>query len=337
MHPIHRVFPGTLLLLTMVLGPETVAEDKVSGSNSQQSSPNWRWQQQADQSLALVGPRGTVWRLNYAKDQVKVFFDPLGTVQGHSLTWNGPSDHRWHHGLWFSWKMINGVNYWEFDPTGKPRGTTELGDVQVTCPAKSGEVRDRATVVLHFIYHPAGAHPAVMKEKVTLTIELPRPDGSYRIDWHQRSTALVDVELNRTPPPGRPGGVAHGGYGGLSYRGARQLTEVTMTDSQGRTNMAVHRQTARWLDASGMLDGQAAGVTLLDHPSNPRHPTPWFIVRTPKPGHPFWYTNPALLCWEPLALSKGQTLELRYQILVHEGLCDRDWLDSQWKTFAQPN
>jgi len=308
--------------------------DEAPGPDSRQPAPVWQWQYQAAKSLALTGPQGIVWRLNFAKDQDKVFFDPLGTVHGQSLTWNGPSDHPWHHGLWFSWKMINGVNYWEFDASGKPAGTTELIDAQVTCPGQTDRPRDHATVVLHFAYHPAGPRPAVMKETVTLTIEPPRPDGSYRIDWHQRSTALVDVQLDRTPPPGRPGGVAYGGYGGLSYRGAQQLTHVTMTDSQGRTNLAVHRQRARWLDASGLVDGQAAGVALLDHPSNPRHPTPWFIVRTPKPGHPFWYTNPALLCWKPLTLAAGKTLELRYRIVVHEGRCDRVWLDDQWQTFG---
>ncbi|MCA9182848.1 MAG: PmoA family protein, partial [Planctomycetales bacterium] len=88
-------------------------------SHAAQREAAWKWQYREGESLSLVGAEGTVWRLNIAKSQPKVYFDPLGTVAGKSLTWNAPDDHAWHHGLWFSWKTINDVNYWEFDSTGK--------------------------------------------------------------------------------------------------------------------------------------------------------------------------------------------------------------------------
>jgi hypothetical protein len=282
------------------------------------------------ESLALVGGKGAVWQLNFAKSQPKVYFDPLGTVAGKSLTWNAPADHAWHHGLWFSWKTINDVNYWEFDGTGKPAGTTELVDVVIDTSRE-----DERLVTLKFVYHPAGDDRNVMSEAVKLRMELPRTDGSYRIDWQQLSTALVDLQLDRTPPPGRPGGVAHGGYGGLSYRGARNLENVVMIDSEGRQDMQTHREPARWLDATGTVDGESAGLAIFDHPKNPRHPTPWFVVRDRTPLGPFWYTNPALLCWEPYGMKSGETLELNYRILVHEGKMDVESLEAEWKSFAE--
>ncbi len=313
------------LLIAMTVAMGVITYDVASA----EPDAKLRWQHEPGQLLALHGPQGIIWRLNFAKDQAKVFFDPLGTVDGRTLTWNAPPDHAWHYGLWFSWKTINGVNYWELDKTGEPEGITELQSVKTT-----HDDQDGANVVLTFRYHPANETKSVMNETVTLKIEPPRADGSYRIDWRQRSTAQVDVELNRTPPPGRPGGLGHGGYGGLSYRGARDLAEVVITDSQGRTDMEVHRQTARWLDASGTVDGEPAGVTIFDHPANPRHPTPWFIVQSQLNHGPFWYTNPALLCWEPMHLAAGETLELRYRILVHEGLVDQTKMDTEWKQFA---
>ena len=290
----------------------------------------WQWKHDEGKSLALVGANGVVWQLNFDKELTKVRFDPLGTPEGKSLTWDQPPDHKWHHGLWFSWHTINGINYWEHDrTTGKPAGTTELRKVEVTRANQQG-----AVVILRFAYHPANVDRVIMDEVVTLRIETPRADGSYRIDWEQNTTARVNVTLNRTPPPGQPNGKGHGGYGGLSYRGAKALANVKIIDSKGREDMKTHRQTARWMDVSGTLDGKPAGVTIFDHPSNPRHATPWFIVKVKKKHGPFTYINPALLCWKPLVLPKGRTLRLNYRVLLHRGRGDQATLDAEYQRFA---
>ncbi len=233
--------------------------------------------------------------------------------------------------MWFSWKNINDVNYWEFDAkTGKPAGTTAIRDVQVTCSDQ-----DSMTVVMQLAYHPADdASAVVMDEKVTLRIETPRADGSYRIDWRQQTTARVDVDLDRTPPPGLPGGKSWGGYGGLSFRGAKELANVVFTDSHGRTDMSVQRKTANWLDTSGTLHGKPVGITFFDHPTNPRHPTIWYIVKSQLPHGPFTYMNPAVLHDEPLKLKKGRTLQLAYRVLVHAGNAELQALEAEYSRFA---
>ncbi len=67
-----------------------------------------------------------------AKDLPHFYFDPLCTGQGLPVGWLSPPDHRWHYGLWFSWKTINKVNYWEI-PAGKqyPVGRTIIDSATV--------------------------------------------------------------------------------------------------------------------------------------------------------------------------------------------------------------
>ena len=73
---------------------------------------------QTETSLELSHGDKTVWRLIYDKTQNKSYFHPLATVDGTVLTALRPADHVWHYGVWFSWKFIDGLNYWEEDPDG---------------------------------------------------------------------------------------------------------------------------------------------------------------------------------------------------------------------------
>jgi hypothetical protein len=299
-------------------------------------APKYRWEHVAGESLALVGPWGLVWRLNFGPGLTKPHFDPLQTADGRSLTWVSPEDHPWHYGLWHSWKLIDGVNYWEVDrKTRRADGTTRLVEAKV----ERLDVKAGARVVLRLAYHPAAQPDAtVMEDTITLDMRLPREDGSYLIEWEQVSRARRSVVLDRTPPPGQPDGKGFGGYAGLSLRGSRFLTDVVITNSEGRTNAAAHRQPARWAALAGRIDGRPAGFALFDHPANPRYPTPWFFVwqapTAKRPPAPFWYLNAALLCDRPLTLTPDQPLVLRYRMRVDSQSPSADELEAEARQFA---
>jgi len=273
------------------------------------SGATWEYVAEPDRSLALAGPEGLLWRLNFSKELPHACFDPVRTPDGRDLTWVATKDHRWHLGLWFAWKYINGVNYWEYAKGGKlPVGRTLIGKVEIL------ETGDRqARVRIDRTLHPREGAEPVARETVWLRIERPRPDGAYAIDWRQRTEALVDLELGRSS-----------GYGGLSFRVAPTWTQPRFLNSEGAEGLkAAHLAPARWLDLSGSCEGSPLGLAILDHPSNPRHPTPWFLVEKTLGGEketwPFYYSNAALLGKEPLALKAGERLDLFYRILVHPG------------------
>jgi hypothetical protein len=289
------------------------------------SAPKWTWHKDANRSVELRGASGTSARFLANPAPADPHFDILATADGRNLVWVGPPDHPWHYGHWFSWKTINGVNFWETNrKTGKSKGiATVLNPAIEIAPDQSA-----ATIRYRRKYRlDPGAAP-VMTDQFTVVIRPPNNKSlGPQADWTITTTALADVELGRTPPPGEPGSKPYGGYGGLSWRGAKARENVRFLDSEGRTGMAMHRQHARWADATGTLAGKPVGLAIFDHPSNPGHPVSWFIVATPK--QPFWHLNPALLQPKPLRLAKGKSFTHRYRVLVHGTALEPKALDKQ--------
>ena len=140
--------------------------------------------------------------------------------------------------------------------------------------------------------------------------------------------------LNRTPLPGEPGGQSWGGYSGMSVRLAKETAGWRITDSEGRSGMECHGQPARWVGCEFVQTGanREAGIAILDHPKNLRHPAPSFIVL--QEDIPFVFYSPALLFKESYTLLPGERLPLKYRILIYPGRAGKGHLDAEWKNYA---
>jgi hypothetical protein len=283
--------------------------------------PAWK---QTDHSLALMRGPAVVWQFNYKKEEGKPYFHPLTVAGSSALTDLRPADHPWHRGLWFSWKYINGVLYWEEGrTTGKSPGETELVAAKATArPDHSAHFE------LALSYHPPGK-PAVLTEKRTLEVSPPAPDGGYFIDWLSVfSAGDADVLLDRTPIPGQPGGVAYGGYAGLALRLAPALRGWQFADSEGPVNKTWKE--ARWMSFGGATGkGTSAAIIVLDHPESFRHPTPWHLANS------LPYFSPAVLYREPYTLPARKSILLKYRILFQPRPVDRDVAERQWQQFSK--
>ena len=314
-----------LLLLTGCHSVSFDTTEQQQPATLQKADYSWR---QTDTSLALLNHGQVVWQSNYER-QGKPCFHPIALTDSTELTWLCPPDHPWHRGLWFSWKYINGLNYWEEDhKTGLSQGRTEVVAVKAL-PARDYSARIEMTLS----YHPPD-EPAVLTEKRLIVISAPDKNGLYRIDWYSIFTAGdKDVLLNRTPIKGEKGGVNWGGYAGLSVRLAKTIGNWKVIDSQDTKGLQVHGKKARWMDFSGeTAAGKAAGIAIFDNPDNPRHPSPWFVIMNEKV--PFGYFSPAILLNEPYTLPAGKKLTLRYHILIHPGRGDRKMLENEWKILS---
>jgi hypothetical protein len=290
----------------------------------------WRWEKQDDVSLALVGLGGPVWLFRYDQALDIPYFHPLNTVDGRTLTADRPPDHIWHHGLWFSWKFINKVNYWEVDPkTGRPAGRTSWTNVQVTA-------RDdhSARIAMDLAYRPLGEEVPVLTEKRAIGISAPDTEGVYAIDWTGIFTAERAVVLDRTPLPGEPDGQVWGGYAGLSLRLAGNLDGRQVMTSEGPVGeMTDDRYRGRHtaVEYSGLLDGQSSGTAICDFPGNPKSPTPWYVIKSAEMS----FFTPAVLCYEPITLRPGERITLRYRVLVHPGRWDAARLRREHDRFVR--
>jgi hypothetical protein len=293
----------------------------VSGS----TTPEWRWQQQGS-SAALSTGDVVLWKFNYGNDYGKPFFHPLATADGRVLTNNAPQDHPWHHGLWFSWKYINGVNYWENNGvTGKPDGTTTWSDVDVET---HHDYSARITMALEY-RGPTDDKP-LLTEQRSMDISPPQRDGGYTIDWASDFTAAKRVKLDRSPFTPE----SAGGYAGLSVRFAAAMEDRQAVARGGplefnRGNRYRGHQVA--VDYSGRVDGELVGLAFLDHPENVRHPTAWYLLRHPAIG----YMNAAVLHDDALVLDAGQTLFLRYRLVVHRDRWSPEQLQAVYRRYEQ--
>jgi type 1 glutamine amidotransferase len=277
-------------------------------------APGFAWKREAG-SIALLQTGKVVWQFNYGANAAKPSFHPLAPPGCPVLTAYRPADHPWHRGLWFSWKYINGTNYWEEDAkTGLSQGRTEWREPRIETRADFS-----ARLVMDLSYRPADGTPVLTEHRI---IEVAAPDagGTLRQDWDMSFRAGdKDVVLDRTHLPGDPGGgQAWGGYAGLGIRFARPLDEVRAITAAGTQAEFVdgrYRGKSLAMDYSGVLDGHEVGIAILDDPANLNSPTPWYAVKDDVMS----YLSPALLTYGPVTLKPGQTLRLRYRLFAHPG------------------
>ena len=305
----------------LVLVVAAAGEDKSGGGGKQgaeQVEFSWR---KTETSVALLQGGQVVWRHVHDRKVGKPYMR-FGLIDGTELTrpWPIPqkypkSDHTWHRAMWWSWKAIDGVNYWE----KHQRGTDP---VQVTVTANNDH---SARIAMTISYHQPDKPPVVTEERV---IEVSAPDavGSYLITWQATFTPAgkKDVVFNRNS------------YGGFALRLAAECcgnpaagkAGWTFLDSEKRTNKSNGR-TARWVAYSGAApNGRTACVAVFDHPDNERHPSFWQTR-----GH-YPYLNPSFTCKKDYTLAAGKKLVLKYGVLVRQGPADTKTIERAWKRFA---
>jgi len=272
-----------------------------------------QWQRGPD-SIALLQDGKPVWQFNFAATLSKPYFHPVGLPGGSDLTWLSPKDHPHHFALFFSWKYLNHVNYWE-EPAGVPEGATRWANVRIETR------RDYSAMIrLYLRYRPCDGTVDVLTEKRTVEISRPGAGGGYFMDWDMEFTAGgEEVVLDRTPPETAPDGNARGGYAGLSVRLAREWANPVVTATAPLGALANHRYgfAASAAEFSGVIDGGEAGIAFFDHPLNPRHPSRWYAIVDG--SVPFWYLNASLLQLESYTLRAHEAFRLRYRVFVHPG------------------
>ena len=165
----------------------------------------------------------------------------------------------------------------------------------------------------------------MVREKRIVSVGAPDRRGVYLVEWQATFTpAEKDVVFNRNS------------YGGFALRGAAEFSADPkkgqpgwqFLDSEGRDNF--NGKTARWAVHHGKAqNGNPAAIAIFDHPDNPRHPTPWQMRRN------YPYLNPSFTCKEDFKLPAGESLTLRYGVLVHDGKITADEIDRRWEAFAK--
>jgi hypothetical protein len=259
---------------------------------------------------------------HYAAQWDKPFLHPIRTASGDVVTRRWPvekntgeiEDHAWHRGLWWSHGDVSGADFWrELGPsktgrlavTGKPR--TVSNRLEVDCDFIAAGGKRIGSVLQQFVF---GSKDGLNWVDVTITI---RADAGEAV-------TLGDTE-----------------DGGLGFRYSDDFREAQgaalRNDAGLQGTKAIWGKRSKWVDYSTKRDGKRIGVAILDHPSNPRHPTYWhargYGLNAANPFGVRDFTGDKSQNGK-MEIPKGGTLRLRYRVAIHEGGDPA----ALWKAFA---
>jgi hypothetical protein len=284
------------------------------------------WRNVEHESVTALDANGhLMFELRYGPTEDEPAIHPVGLPGAAALTRDRPSDHPWHHGLWFAWKYIDGINYWEHGPDGRPVGRTTWGEpkfdiypdgsARVSLELSYGHAEPRTPL------SESGTEPdARLRESRELTIHPPANDGTWAMDWESSFRAVsAAVTLDRTPMLGEPDGVFYGGYAGLSLR-LVQLIDRQVTTIEGTVPFSSNSRAqphGNALDYSGRTSEGAplVGIAVFEHPDNLRCPRSWYAIRSDT----MTFFTPAVLAEGPLIVEPKKDLQLAWRIVVHPG------------------
>jgi hypothetical protein len=279
-----------------------------------------------DQTVTLYQGMQHVLTYHYNQDKYKSYFHPVHTMQGHTLTIDQPYDHPWHHGLYFTWKMVDGINFWEDQGLAEQTGRT----VTVDSPHVILQ-RGRCTIEQTLHWEKVSDGEQLLKEQRRIIVHAAHSPSAYRIDWESTFTNSTNRALlfDRTDPAV----FSWGGYAGFSYRAVRSLRGgKIMNASTGVDVATTHGIPASWCDYSGPLEGgvnRHGGLTIFQHPKNLRSLSAFYVADHPE----LQFLNAAFLYDQPMTLMSGQQFRLRYGAYVHDDVLTKEQIEQAYATY----
>ena len=296
------------------------------------SEKNLNWEQ-SDTTLILKNDSDLIWQFNFNNRFGKSYFHPL-CINNSVLTSASPPDHPWHLGFWFSWKFINGVNYWEYldDYKSEETGYRSAGITEIVKHEIIKNPDFSAYIQLWLSYHPSDSM-AVMNEARYIHVSRPFADGSYYIDSeHIFFSTANDLVLDRTPVLGEPGGKAWGGYAGLSIRFSQDYTSPVIIAMDERENFKKND----WVYMGfSTLTGDTTGICIFQNPTFSTRSMSWYVISNP--DIPFFYYSPAVLYDAKIILEKGVTMRLKYRTWIMPGKTSIDAIRIKYNEYKRTN
>jgi hypothetical protein len=211
-------------------------------------------------------------------------------------------DHPHQRSCWFTHGQVNGIDFWGELPG---HGTIEHQKFEAV------EGGDRARIVSHNHWlAPDGTKQCEDDRRLLL-----RTDGGRRlIDF--------DITLRATDGPVVFGDTKEGSFGVRMASSIRVDSKQggRIVNSCGQENAGAWGKPAPWVDYHGPVDGQKAGIAILNHPTSFRFPTYWH-VRTYGlfAANPFGIHDFSGSDGGAYTLPAGDSLSLRYRIVLHAG------------------
>ena len=235
----------------------------------------------------------------FSSDEKYPFFYPVnGPISGGSVTSMRNGEYPHHSSLFFGCDKVNDGNYWQ---EGLERGRIISVNAEIL---KEGG--DTVIISDECIWsRPGAVSPVKDSRKITITAP---SKTMYQIDVDITMEMLLEVHIKKT------------NHSLFSARMAADLSVKnggTMINAEGAlAEKGTFGKPSPWIDFYGKRGESIEGLAIFQHPSNPWYPSPWFT-------RDYGFMSPTPMYWpengEETFMKKGQTLQLRYRVLVHGG------------------
>lgn len=250
----------------------------------------------------------------FSEDEKYPFFYPVnGPLSGGSVTSMRNGEYPHHSSLFFGCDMVNGGNYWQ---EGLERGRIISVNAQIV---KEGG--DTVIITDECIWSRPGALSPL---KDTRKFIITAPSATMiQIDAEIRMEMLLDVVIKKT------------NHSLFSVRMAADLSVKnggTMINAEGVKNEKdTFGKKSAWMDYYAKRGSATEGIAILQHPSNPWFPSPWFT-------RDYGFMSPTPMYWPQndidTQMKKGEILLLRYRVLVHGGTTEEAGIAGQFEKYS---
>ena len=277
---------------------------------------------------------------------------PAGQVPGETV------DHPHHAGLFYGHGDVNGFNFWAIQNV-KPAATpapAAAGAEQRQLPTAAGPAPTALTLGRIVPKGPMTVKSGATSGTIDVVLDWRKPDGTTLLTETRRMTfrgdralRIIDVDLDlRAAETVEFRDTKEGTF---ALRMATELEEVPATAKPGaprRTGRLVNARggvgekqvwgkQAEWVDYAGRIGDEPVGIVMMDHPTNPRHPTYWhsrgYGLHSINPFGLHDYLNDKTQDGG-LTLQPGEQVRFRYRVVIHPGL-SADRLAALYQDYAR--
>lgn len=234
----------------------------------------------------------------FSQDEKYPFFFPVNGPSNSSVTSMRNGNYPHHSSLFFGCDKVNGGNYWQ---EGLERGQIISLRADII---ESGA--DKVVIEDECIWRrPNAISPIKDFRKITIT----SPSKElFQIDFDITMEMLIDVQIDKTN---------HSLFSGRMDADLAVTNGGTMINANGeKGEKETFGKKSPWIDFYGKRGDKIEGMAIFQHPSNEWYPSPWFT-------RDYGFFSPTPMYWpqndKETTLKKGQTIKLKYRVLVHAG------------------
>jgi len=247
------------------------------------------------------------------------YLHPVWTPSGRKITNDSPPNHLHHHGIWSAWTSSEfegrKSNFWE---SKEKQGRVECVKVEATA---SGPLYGGFRARHRFLNLNGPDGPKAALDEVWEVRVYALPDRN-----------VFDLVSTQTTAGDAPLVIREYRYGGIGFRGSADWegkNAVQLLTSEGKGRVDGHATRAKWVLASGKVDGAPVSIGFLGHPSNFRAPQPLRI----HPDEPFF--NWAVPQGGDFAIEPGKPYVARYRFIVADGTLTADEMNAAWSAYGE--